>query len=77
MLWHNIHLVFQEATKLIVRVLSKTMDSSLSPDKVELATVTRHPTSGQILYKIYEPEDLKPLLDAANAEKETLQQAAA
>lgn len=53
------------------------MDSSLSTDKVELSTLTMHPTSGQIVYKIFEPEDLKPLLDAANAEKETAQQAAA
>lgn len=28
------------------------------------------PLSPQVVYKIYEPAELQPLLDAANAEKE-------
>jgi len=76
MLARPLTLFSQEATKLVVHVLSKTMDSSLSTDKVELATLTRDATSGKVVYRIFEPEDLTPLLDAANAEKETAQQAA-
>lgn len=59
-----------EAVPLIVKVLSKSMDTSLTSDKVELSTVTRDAETGEILYKIYEASELKPLLDVANAEKE-------
>lgn len=59
-----------EAVPLIVKVLSKCMDSSLSTEKVELATLTRDAATGLVLHKIFEPTELQPLLDAANAEKE-------
>lgn len=38
-----------QATKLVVKVLSKTMDSAaLSPDKVELATLSRDEAAGKV-----------------------------
>ncbi len=59
----------QEAVPLVVKVLSKSMDSSLSGEKVELATLTRD-ASGKVQFKIFEAAEIQPLLDAANAEKE-------
>jgi 20S proteasome subunit alpha 3 len=55
---------------LIIKVLSKSMDSSLAPDKVELATVTRSAETGKVVFKVFDAEEMKPLLDAANAAKE-------
>jgi len=61
----------EEAKKLIIKVLMKTMDSTtLSPEKMELSTVTRDEATGQVKFHIYEDAELKPLLDAANEEKE-------
>jgi hypothetical protein len=60
----------EEAIKLILHVMAKTMDSALSTDKVELATLTRDAASGSMRYTIYESEQLKPLLAAANEQKE-------
>lgn len=37
-----------QAVPLIMKVLSKSMDSSLTTDKVELATVTRDEATGQV-----------------------------
>lgn len=37
-----------DAVPLIIKVLSKSMDTSLSPDKVELSTITRDPATGQV-----------------------------
>lgn len=59
-----------EAVKLMVKVLAKSMDSSLAVDKVELATVTRDEGSGKVQFKVFTAAELQPLLDAANAEKE-------
>lgn len=59
-----------DAVPLIIKVLSKSMDSSLSPEKVELATVTRDEATGEISFKVFESSELQPYLDAANAEKE-------
>eukprot|EP00798_Chlamydomonas_sp_ICE-L_P025282 gene25282-10935_t len=59
-----------EAIPLIVKVLAKSMDTSLTSDKVELATVTRDAEAGKMDFKIYEAAELKPLLDVANAAKE-------
>ncbi|GLC45401.1 protein with putative role during mitosis [Pleodorina starrii] len=67
-------LPLSEAIPFIIKVLAKSMDTSLTPDKVELATVTREPDSGKVVYKIYEASELQPLLDAANAEKEAAAQ---
>lgn len=45
------------------------MDSTtLSPDKVELATLSRD-GEGKVVYEVYEDEQLKPLLDAVNVEQ--------
>uniref|UniRef100_A0A383WPX1 Proteasome subunit alpha type n=1 Tax=Tetradesmus obliquus TaxID=3088 RepID=A0A383WPX1_TETOB len=54
----------------LIKVLSKSMDSSLTSDKVELATVTRDAATGKVIFKVYESAELQPYLDAANAEKE-------
>lgn len=59
----------QEAVPLVIKVLSKSMDSSLSGEKVELATLTRD-DSGKVQFKIFEAAEIQPLLDAAKAEKE-------
>lgn len=57
-----------QAIPLLVKVLSKAMDTSLSTDKIEIATLTKD-TSGKVVHKIFEPEDLQPYIDAANADK--------
>jgi 20S proteasome subunit alpha 3 len=61
----------EEAVKLVVKVLSKTMDSTtLTTDKVELATISRDETDGgRVVYTVYEDSMLQPLLDAVNEEK--------
>lgn len=58
-----------EALPQVIKVLAKTMDTSLSPDKVELSTLTRDEATGQVVFKIYEASEMKPLLDKANEEK--------
>lgn len=37
-----------EAIPLIIKVLSKSMDTSLAVDKVELSTITRDPATGKV-----------------------------
>ncbi len=37
-----------EAIPFIIKVLAKSMDTSLAPDKVELATLTRDDASGKV-----------------------------
>lgn len=54
----------------LLQVLSKSMDSSLATDKVELSTITRDEASGKVQYKVYEAAELEPLLEAANKAKE-------
>lgn len=64
-------ITLEEATKLIIKVLSKTMDSTtLSPEKIELSTVRRDEANDEVLFHIYEDAELKPLLDAVNDERE-------
>jgi hypothetical protein len=46
------------------------MDTALSTDKVELATLTRDVATGAMRHRIYEAEQLKPLLTRANEAKE-------
>jgi len=71
-----------EAVELATRVLSKSMDSSLSPEKVEMCTLSRNEETkkvgtgvmlsysywSQIVYKIFEEDELTPLLETANKE---------
>lgn len=59
-----------EGISTIIKVLSKSMDSSLTVDKVELATITRDASTGKVVFKVFESPELQPYLDAANAEKE-------
>jgi 20S proteasome subunit alpha 3 len=58
------------AIELILHVMAKTMDTALSTDKVELATLTRDAATGAMRHRIYEAEQLKPLLTHANEAKE-------
>lgn len=59
----------EAALALAVKVLSKTMDSAaLTADKVELSTITRDAETGFVRYKVWDAEDLAPLLEAANVE---------
>ena len=54
------------ALRLAVKVLSKTMDStSLTADKVELATVTRR-ADGSVLFRIWDEGDMAALLEEVN-----------
>lgn len=46
------------------------MDSSLTPEKVELATVSKDEASGRVVYKVFESAELQPILERANREKE-------
>ncbi|KAK9785182.1 hypothetical protein WJX73_000577 [Symbiochloris irregularis] len=60
-------ITLEAAVKLVIKVLNKTMDSTtLSPDKVELATITRNEDKDQVVFHIYKDDELKPLLDTAN-----------
>lgn len=59
----------EDALKLVIKVLSKTMDSTtLSPEKVELATLTHGP-DGKLEFKVYEDAELKPVLEIVNEEQ--------
>lgn len=62
-------MTLEEGVKLIIKVLSKTMDSTaLTPDKVELSTISKDSESGKIIYRVFEDSRLKPLLDVVNEE---------
>ncbi|CAD7696538.1 unnamed protein product [Ostreobium quekettii] len=67
---YNEGLNMEEAVNLVIKVLGKSMDTTLSPEKVELCSLSRSEDTGKITYKVYEEQELKPLLDAANQEKE-------
>lgn len=57
-----------QAMKLVLKVLSKTMDSTtLSPEKVEISTLTME--GDQVEFKIYEDTELKPILESVNEEQ--------
>jgi len=62
----------EDAVKLVIKVLAKTLDSTqLTPDKLEVATIRRDESmGGRVVYKVYEQEDLKPLLEEVNAERQ-------
>ena len=61
-------MTLEQATKLVIKVLSKTMDSTtLSPEKVEISTLTSD--GDKVTFKIFEDMELKPILDAANEEQ--------
>jgi 20S proteasome subunit alpha 3 len=60
----------EDAVQLVIKVLSKTMDSTtLSPEKVELATLSKDPVTGAVTFRIYEDAELKPVLDAVNEQQ--------
>ena len=60
-------LTLDEALRLAVKVLSKTMDATqLSGDKLELSAVSRAP-SGAVEYHVYMPAELEPITAAVNA----------
>lgn len=68
----------EEAVKLSIKVLSKTMDStSLSTDKVEVAVISRDEATNQVVYRIFTKKELQPLLDTVNEEKQKEQEEAA
>jgi len=64
-------LTLGEDTERGIKVLSKTMDSTtLSPEKAEFATLSRvDDASGTVQFKLYEDSELKPILEAVNAEQ--------
>jgi 20S proteasome subunit alpha 3 len=70
-------LTLDEALRLAVKVLSKTMDATLlSGDKLELSAVSRAP-SGEVVYHVYTPAELEPLTAAVNAAAAAEEQAKA
>lgn len=57
----------QEALLLAVKVLNKTMDTtSPTPEKLEFSTLTRD-EQGNVVYHVFSKDELKALLDEANA----------
>ena len=67
---YNEDLSLEDAVKLVVKVLSKTMDSTtLSSEKVELATLSKDADTGAVVFTMYEDAALRPVLDAVNAEQ--------
>ena len=59
-------LTLDEALRLSVKVLSKTMDATtLSGEKLELSSVSRAP-NGEVVYHVYTPAELEPLTNAVN-----------
>mmetsp|Transcript_32607 Transcript_32607/g.45247 ORF Transcript_32607/g.45247 Transcript_32607/m.45247 type:complete len:250 (-) Transcript_32607:182-931(-) len=60
-------ITLDEALKLVIKVLSKTMDSTeLTADKLELTSVTKT-ESGEVKYHVFTEKDMEPLLAFANA----------
>jgi 20S proteasome subunit alpha 3 len=54
----------QEASRLAIKVLSKTMDStSLNSEKLEFSTLTRN-NKGQVVFHLYNEKELTNLLEA-------------
>ncbi|KAL6782337.1 POA3 [Auxenochlorella protothecoides x Auxenochlorella symbiontica] len=59
----------ERAVRLVIKVMSKTMDSTtLTPDKVELATLSRT-DAGRLVYRVFTAAELQPVLDAVNSEQ--------
>lgn len=59
-------LTLEEALRLAVKVLSKTMDATqLSADKLELCAVAKGPT-GKVSYSVYTTQQLEPITKAVN-----------
>jgi len=59
-------LSLEDALKLVIKVLSKTMDStSLTADKLELSSVTME--GDKVKYHVYDAKEMGPLLDSVNA----------
>lgn len=57
----------KDSLMLAVRVLSKSMDTTTpTPEKVEIATVTRD-ASGQVVYHVFTKEELETVLKEASA----------
>lgn len=62
-------LPLSQAVRLVIKVMSKTMDSTtLTPDKVELATLSRT-DAGRLVYRVFTAAELQPVLDAVNSEQ--------
>ncbi|KAK9819509.1 hypothetical protein WJX74_001650 [Apatococcus lobatus] len=60
-------ITLQEAIKLIIKILSKTMDSTtLTPEKLELVTITHDSQKEQVRYHVLTEPEMKPLLDEIN-----------
>ena len=58
-------LTLEEATALALKVVAKSMDStSLSPEKLEIATVTRE--DGRVVYTMFGEKEMKSAVEKAN-----------
>lgn len=61
-------LSLDEALRLAVKVLSKTMDATqLGADKLELSSVSRDAATGKVAYHVYTLAEAEPITAAVNA----------
>lgn len=56
----------EAAVPMMARVLAKSMDTALTSDKVEMATIFKSPDTGEVVFQIYTEAQLQPLLEKAN-----------
>jgi len=62
-------MTLDEALEMGLKIMAKSMDStSLTSDKVEIATLTRD-EGGRVVFRIFDEHEIKPWLDKVNAEK--------
>lgn len=63
-------LTLDEAVRLVLKVMGKTMDSTaLTPEKVELATLSRDEATGLVEYRVLGAEELTPVLTSVNLDQ--------
>eukprot|EP00201_Polytomella_parva_P000171 CAMPEP_0175038732 /NCGR_PEP_ID=MMETSP0052_2-20121109/43_1 /TAXON_ID=51329 ORGANISM="Polytomella parva, Strain SAG 63-3" /NCGR_SAMPLE_ID=MMETSP0052_2 /ASSEMBLY_ACC=CAM_ASM_000194 /LENGTH=151 /DNA_ID=CAMNT_0016300209 /DNA_START=383 /DNA_END=838 /DNA_ORIENTATION=- len=67
-------LTLTEAIAMAARILQKSIDQPLTPEKVELATLTLG-DNNKVVFKIFEEEEIKPIMD--KLKKDTEEEAAA
>jgi len=64
-------LTLEDAQKLAVKILSKTMDStSLSPEKLDFATLVRDEKTGEIVFRGLLDSEVKKVVDATDLKLE-------
>jgi 20S proteasome subunit alpha 3 len=63
-------MVLTDVVALAMKVLGKTMESTtLTPDKLEVATMTLHPTTGAVQFHMLSAQEIDVLIKAYNEKK--------